>query len=181
MKLSQSFYWIFILIIPLSIFAQKDTLKPNFGINNLQFGVAQPADVYAHYGKYLVHSLNSKNPNYKKLKTQNTIFYFVRIDSIFLLKSIKIKPNCKKFYLQKELIFSKRTKIKDLIPALGTPTISHLGKINSVLYTNTIFNFGGFSCYVLLHKEDLMETSSTALSEYLLEDYMNSKIKKLFL
>jgi hypothetical protein len=181
MKLSQFFYWIFILIIPVPIFAQKDTLKPNFGINNLQFGVAQPADIYAHYGKCLVRSLNSKNPNYKKLKTQNTTFNFVRIDSTFLLKYIKIKPNCKKFYLEKELIFSKRTKIKDLISALGTPTISHLGKINSVLYTNTILNFGGFSCYVALHKGDLMETSSAALSEDLLEDYMNSKIKKLFL
>lgn len=181
MKLTPLFCCIFTLIIPMSILAQIDTLKPGFGINNLQFGLAKPSDIYTNYDKKLVRILKTKNPNYKRLQTNRTIFYFVRVDSVFLLERIKIQPNCKKFYLQKEFVFSKRTRVKDLISAFGTPRIAHLSKINSVVYDYTILRFDGFSCYVAPSKDDLIETSSSPLSEDLLEDYMNSKIKKLFI
>ncbi len=179
MKPIPFFSWIFLVIIPVQLFAQKDTLKANWGINSLQIGVAQPVDVSAYYNKRLPPSFFSKNSNYKKLKIKRTSFHFVRVDSIFLLKSISIKPSAKKFYVQAELTISKRTKVKDLVAALDTPRMSHLGQFNSVIYKSTIFRFNGFRAYVKPVKGDLKSSSSEGLVEYLLEDYKNSKVKTL--
>lgn len=160
MKPIPFFSWISLVIIPVQLFAQKDTLKANWGINSLQIGVAQPVDVSAYYNKRLPPSFFSKNSNYKKLKIKRTSFHFVRVDSIFLLKSISIKPSAKKFYVQAELTISKRTKVKDLVAALDTPRMSHLGQFNSVIYKSTIFRFNGFRAYVKPVKGDLKSSET---------------------
>jgi hypothetical protein len=181
MKLIPFFWGIFLVIIPVQLFAQKDTLKPNWGINNLQIGIAQPADVCAYYNKHLPPPSSFKNPNYKKIKIKRTSFHFIRVDSIFVLKSISIKPSAKKFYVQKELNVSMQTKVKDLVAVLATPRISHLIEFNSIIYKSTIFKFNGLSCSAKPVKGDLTSSSSEALAEYLIEDYKNSKIKTLFI
>jgi hypothetical protein len=54
MKLIPFFWGISFVIIPVQLFAQKDTLKPNWGINNLQIEIAQSVDVCAYYNKHLL-------------------------------------------------------------------------------------------------------------------------------
>jgi hypothetical protein len=179
MKLSQSFYWIFILIIPIQLFAQRDTLKLGFGINSLQFGIAQPTDVYDYYGKGHCHWKHSKNPRYKKLKVKGITFLFAKYDSLLLLELIKIDPNQNKFYIKEALTFSHKTRVKDLSTDFDSIRVLHLSKPNSVLRKYVILGIGDFLFYLLPQKKDLKETGSYMLEEDVLKRYANSKIHYL--
>lgn len=162
------------------VLAQKDTIKNNKGINNLVIGVAQPKDIFKNYHQKKCEVSAWNSPDRKRIRYKNIFFFFDRRDSSFVLESIYIKLNKKKWFFENQAI-SKRSKVRDIIPLLvDNMHFSHaLGTDGSPEYLYTKLHSGTLEFKLKPANGDNRYSGSSIAEEYLLDLYSNSNLQTI--